>query len=291
LCINVGSITISASNQNFYLTRFCAVYQDLSQPMLYNRVIFVVRKIIVHHKKDTNMSLFAIFAIVLTIGEILYFAAAISMDLHAKSKKEEGTIENIPIGDKEDVGDVQPRTVTENVETGGFDVTGTSFSPMAEQISEADEQEEAVHPEEVPSPATEETNNAETGSNNPNDDMESSDAQQDPPAKEESVEDKEEKEIIPSVGFIEEHKQEKEARPFVEEEVFNPEMVQPQYEVQQYIGNPVNDALVQKIESVNQNMKRNTTLGNLFNSRELCNIIQNNVDSINIDKRDEYTQC
>jgi len=237
------------------------------------------------------MSLFAIFAIVLTIGEILYFAAAISMDLHAKSKKEEGTIENIPIGDKEDVGDVQPRTVTENVETGGFDVTGTSFSPMAEQISEADEQEEAVHPEEVPSPATEETNNAETGSNNPNDDMESSDAQQDPPAKEESVEDKEEKEIIPSVGFIEEHKQEKEARPFVEEEVFNPEMVQPQYEVQQYIGNPVNDALVQKIESVNQNMKRNTTLGNLFNSRELCNIIQNNVDSINIDKRDEYTQC
>lgn len=289
MCTNVGSITISASNQSSYLTLFCAVYQGLFRPMLYIRVIFVVEKIIVHHKKDMNMSLFAMFAIVLTIGEILYFAAAISLDLHAKSKKEEGTIENIPIGDKEDGGDVQPRTVTENVETGGFDVAGTSFNPVPEQISEADEQEEADKPEEVPSSATEET---DADSGNPNADSEPSENQQETTsAKEESDDAKEEKDIIPSVGFIEEHKQEKDTRPFVEEEVFNPELVQPQYEVQQYIGNPANDALAQKIESVNQNMKRNTTLGNLFNSRELCNIIQNNVDSINIDKRDEYTQC
>lgn len=38
-------------------------------------------------------------------------------------------------------------------------------------------------------------------------------------------------------------------------------------------------------------MKKNTILGNLFKSKDLSNIIRNNAESLNIDKRDEYTQC
>ena len=85
------------------------------------------------------MSPFIIFAIVLTIAEILYFSAAIYMELHAKSRKDGGSTENIPIEDEDDSAVVRPRTVTENVETGGFDITGTSSSPEQEQITEADE--------------------------------------------------------------------------------------------------------------------------------------------------------
>ena len=78
------------------------------------------------------MSPFIIFAIVLTIAEILYFSAAIYMELHAKSRKDGGSTENIPIEDEDDIAVVRPRTVTENVETGGFDTT-VRFWPFLKQ--------------------------------------------------------------------------------------------------------------------------------------------------------------
>jgi hypothetical protein len=248
------------------------------------------------------MSPFIIFAIVLTIAEILYFAAAISMDLHAKSKKETGTTESIPIGDENDGNGFQTRTVTENMETGGFDITGTPSAPAAEQISEADETKEASHAEEATSSTSEEPDNAESDNADPDrtetdstdsdsHPLENKEAQSEPSPTEETDAPKSENDIIPTIGFIEGQKPKQEPRPFVEAEVFNPDMVQPQYEVQSYIGTSANDEVEHKIESCHQNMKKITTLGNLFNSKELKSIIQNNVESSNIDKLDEYTQC
>uniref|UniRef100_UPI0037DD822B hypothetical protein n=1 Tax=Candidatus Methanarcanum hacksteinii TaxID=2911857 RepID=UPI0037DD822B len=97
--------------------------------------------------------------------------------------------------------------------------------------------------------------------------------------------------LIPSVGFIDGQKPEQEARPFVEAEVFNQELVEPQYEVRSCIGTSANDEIAQRLEGINKNMKKNTILGNLFKSKDLSNIIRNNAESLNIDKRDEYTQC
>ncbi len=256
------------------------------------------------------MSPFIIFAIVLTIAEILYFAAAISMDLHAKSKKETGTTESIPIGDENDGDGFQTRTVTENMETGGFDITGTPSAPAAEQISEADETTEASHAEDDTSPTSEEPDNAESDNResdnaesqntepssteadgHPAENIEPTEAQSEPTPTERSDAQESENDIIPTIGFIEGQKPKQEPRPFVEAEVFNPDLVQPQYEVQSCIGTSANDEVTQKVEGVNQNMKKNTTLGNLFKSKDLKNIIQNSVESSNIDKRDEYTQC
>ena len=246
------------------------------------------------------MSPFLIFAIVLTIAEILYFAAAISMDLHTKSKKETGTTESIPIGDENDGDGFQTRTVTENMETGGFDITGTPSAPAAEQISEAEETTEASHAEDDTSPTSAESDNAESENTEPSsteadshpaENKEPTEAQSEPTPTERSDAQKSENDIIPTVGFIEGQKPKQEPRPFVEAEVFNPDLVQPQYEVQSCIGTSANDEVTQKVEGVNQNMKKNTTLGNLFKSKDLKNIIQNSVESSNIDKRDEYTQC
>ena len=100
------------------------------------------------------MSPFIIFAIVLTIAEILYFSAAIYMELHAKSRKDGDSTENIPIEDEDDSAVVRPRTVTENAETGGFDITGTSSSPEQEQITEADETDITAKAEEELLPAS-----------------------------------------------------------------------------------------------------------------------------------------
>ena len=246
------------------------------------------------------MSPFIIFAIVLTIAEILYFAAAISMDLHAKSKKETGTTESIPIGDENDGDGFQTRTVTENMETGGFDITGTPSAPASEQISEADETAEISHAKDETSPTAEkpdddESENTEPSSteadSHPAENIEPTEAQSEPTPTERSDAQESENDIIPTIGFIEGQKPKQEPRPFVEAEVFNPDMVQPQYEVQSYIGTSANDEVEHKIESCHQNMKNNTTLGNLFKSKDLKNIILNRVESSNIDKRDEYTQC
>lgn len=242
------------------------------------------------------MSPFIIFAIVLTIAEILYFAAAISMDLHARSKKETSTTESIPIGDENDGDGFQTRTVTENMETGSFDITGTPSAPAAEQISEADETTEASHAE----ADNTESDNAESENAEPSsteadshqaENKEPTEAQSEPTPTDRSDAPESENDIIPTVGFIEGQKPKQEPRPFVEAEVFNPDLVQPQYEVQSCIGTSANDEVTQKVEGVNQNMKKNTTLGNLFKSKDLKNIIQNSVESSNIDKRDEYTQC
>lgn len=236
------------------------------------------------------MSPFIIFAIVLTIAEILYFSAAIYMELHAKSRKDGGSTENIPIEDEDDSTVVRPRTVTENVETGGFDITSTSSSPEQEQITEADETDITAKAEEelLPASDTPESTGAE---NCPAGSNESQEAHSESAPQEKSSAPDNSEVLIPSVGFIDGQKPEQEARPFVEAEVFNQELVEPQYEVRSCVGTSANEEIAQRLEGINKNMKKNTILGNLFKSKDLSNIIRNNAESLNIDKRDEYTQC
>ena len=236
------------------------------------------------------MSPFIIFAIVLTIAEILYFSAAIYMELHAKSRKDCDSTENIPLEDEDDGAVVRPRTVTENAETGGFDITGTSSSPEQEQITEADETDITAKAEEELLPASDAPES--TGADGrPAVSNESQEAHSESAPQEKFSAPDNSEVLIPSVGFIDGQKPEQEARPFVEAEVFNQELVEPQYEVRSCVGTSANDEIAQRLEGINKNMKKNTILGNLFKSKDLSNIIRNNAESLNIDKRDEYTQC
>lgn len=67
------------------------------------------------------MSPFIIFAIVLTIAYVLYYATIITMDLNAKSKKEGEQEETISASDTKDAEEeYAPQTVLEDTKTGGF---------------------------------------------------------------------------------------------------------------------------------------------------------------------------
>ena len=67
------------------------------------------------------MSPFIIFAIVLTIAYVLYYATIITMDLNAKSKKEGEHEETISASDTKDAEEeYAPQTVLEDTKTGGF---------------------------------------------------------------------------------------------------------------------------------------------------------------------------
>lgn len=66
------------------------------------------------------MSPFIIFAIVLTIAYVLYYATIITMDLNAKSKKEGEHEETISASDTKDAEEYATQTVLEDTKTGGF---------------------------------------------------------------------------------------------------------------------------------------------------------------------------
>ena len=92
----------------------------------------------------TTMSTFVIFAIVLTLGYILYYAAMITIDMTARQKFDAATEETINtdgFSDSDSDDDVVPRNVIENTETGGFSFSSPE-SVIAEPVDIAEVNEE-----------------------------------------------------------------------------------------------------------------------------------------------------
>ena len=90
------------------------------------------------------MTGFIIFAIVLTLAYVLYFAAMITTDLAAMKKAAETEEENIDIGTgSEEVDEFATQNVVEDPSTGGFNfVTPQQKEAEAsEEIAEAEEDE------------------------------------------------------------------------------------------------------------------------------------------------------
>ena len=88
------------------------------------------------------MTGFIIFAIVLTLAYVLYFAAMIATDLAALKKAAESEEENIDIGtSNEEVDDYATQNVVEDPSTGGFNFVSTQQKEedAATEIAEAED--------------------------------------------------------------------------------------------------------------------------------------------------------
>ena len=75
-----------------------------------------------------TMSPFIIYAIVLSIAYILYYATRFTMDMHAKPKGVESQTETISVDNGHETHETafMPKTVTEDPFTGDFNIAGAS---------------------------------------------------------------------------------------------------------------------------------------------------------------------
>ena len=231
------------------------------------------------------MSPFIIFAIVLTIAYVLYYATIITMDLNAKSKKEGEHEETISASDtKEAEEENAPQTVLEDTQTGGFSFL-ESTEAMENPVEEAAETEPAPAIDEGILPETTET---PTDANRDNHlGMEDKSSQEDNP---ENDDDKETP-ISTSMFHEEATSEEKQEELFDESKAFDQDLTQPQYAISSIIDNEKDAALIQRIDAINQRLVDCKTEGGLRNPMQLASEIRENREHSNIDFQDEYTQC
>ena len=230
------------------------------------------------------MSPFIIFAIVLTIAYVLYYATIITMDLNAKSKKEGEHEETISASDTKDAEEYAPQTVLEDTKTGGF-----SFLEPTEHNEKSIE--EAIESINTPTIANDDSRldiaeiSANTDGNNRqgSEDVEPSEEHPD------NVDNKDS--LNTTSAFLEIPPEEKEDEVFDESKAFNQDMAQPQYAVSSIIGNEKDAVLTQRIEEINQRLMDCPTERGLRNPIQLASEMRENRENSNIDLKDEYTQC
>ena len=243
-------------------------------------IVILCRQKINHQFKSIGkeMSPFLIFAIVLTIGYVLYYAAIITMDLNAKPKSGASAEENIVIGDStDDQDEYKPKAVVENPETGGFNFLEEGHSLEPEVSEEAiDEQPLSNEADAALPPQQEEiiSEGGETSANEP----------------EESSEDEEDE--FPVLKYSEQgiEGEEKVTEPFDESKAFDPELMQPKFGVSAIVEPEVSMKVAQHIDKVNSSNKSIETKGNLVPSFDLADIIRKKKENCNIDFKDEISK-
>lgn len=240
------------------------------------------------------MSPFIIFAIVLTIAYVLYYATIITMDLNAKSKKEGELEETIPAVDgKETDEEYTPQTVVENTETGGF-----SFMEAPEYEEENVLEEERPDEEEhndilSNAPDYEQKLKFENDPEIQESASDESEADNSSGTAEEkrSIDETSEEDAIPTVDFSEASEQAAGSKePFDESKVFDADLAQPQYAVSSIIGDKADKVLAQRIESIGQKLQSCQAEGKLINPFEFVNEAKGDREKSNIEFKDEYTQ-
>lgn len=224
------------------------------------------------------MSPFIIFAIVLTIAYILYYATLITMDLNTKPKDAEEATETISADDEEDDSGIMSRNVIEDTESGGFNIIDPSTSSEDNNImEEATDHEEDILPDETPEvpPVTLLENDEESG------------------IAESTEEESQEDTGISNIPFAGTASEEDvNGKPFEETDAFNPDLAQPQYGISTIIESPVDAAVQKNVDDLNQALLTNTKpKGNLKAPEEFVSLIQTRRETSNIDYHDEYTQC
>ena len=231
------------------------------------------------------MSPFIIFAIVLTIAYVLYYATIITMDLNAKSKREGEHEETISASDaKETEEEYAPQTVVEDTKTGSF----SFMEPIAIQeasVEEASENDTTSIADDNAQPKTAETSTDAYEDKHFGTENESSQG-----VNPQNGDDKEAP-ISPSVFSEETPPEEKQDELFDESKAFDQDMAQPQYAVSSIIDNEKDAALAQRIDAINKRLVDCPTGGGLRNPMQLASEIRENRDYSNIDFKDEYTQC
>lgn len=231
------------------------------------------------------MSPFIIFAIVLTIAYVLYYATIITMDLNAKSRKEGEHEETISATDSKEVEEEDaPQTVLEDNKTGGFSFMEPTETQES-SIEEAAENDTASAIDDDTLPENAETTTDENGDDHSGAEGEAS--QEEPP---ENDDDKENP-ISTSVFSEDAPTTEKQDEPFDESKAFDQDMAQPQYAVSSIIDNERDAALAQRLDTINKKLMDCPTEGGLRNPMQLASELRENREHSNIDFKDEYTQC
>lgn len=231
------------------------------------------------------MSPFIIFAIVLTIAYILYYATIITMDLNVKSKKDGEHEETISVGDNAEDDDIVSQTVIENTQTCGFDF----LSPKSE-IEEApseDDTEGTCGSEDCHTDVQNEAANSEEKQEESNEGV-IIDHQPD-----ETIEHNDLVDGITQVDFSEDGSQKDDKKEvFDESQAFDSTLAQPQYGVSSIVGGNKDSEIEKRIESVKQKLMGIDTQGGLINPFKFVEKMQTEESrkQSNIEYKDEYTQ-
>lgn len=227
-----------------------------------------------------TMSPFIIFAIVLTIAYILYYAAIITMDLNAKSKKDGDHEETISVGENTEDDDIVSQTVVENTQTGGFDFLNPNShveeAPLKEDAEEATGNEESHTDLHVEGEEPKESYEILVIDSESNEATEQDDSGDD----------------IPKVDFLQEDSQnEEEVEVFDESQVFDSALAQPQYGVSSIVGGSNDTEIEKRIESVKQKLMEIDTQGELINPVKFAEEMKTEESrkQSNIEYKDEYT--
>lgn len=224
------------------------------------------------------MSPFLIFAIVLTIGYVLYYAAIITMDMNAKPKSGASAEENIVVGDStDDQDEYKPKAVVENPETGGFNFLEEGHALEPEISEEIGEEQPLSNEEDSVLPPQQEEITSEGG---------------EAPANEPEESSEEEEDELPVLKYSEERikDEEKVPEPFDESKAFDPELMQPKFGVSAIVEPEVSVKVAQHIDKVNTSNKSIETKGNLVPSFDLADIIRKKKENCNIDFKDEISK-
>lgn len=242
-----------------------------------------------------TMSPFIIFAIVLTIAYVLYYATIITMDLNAKSKKEGEVEETISAVDgKETDEEYTPQTVVENTESGGFSFM-EALADEEENVPEEEKPDEEEEHNDILSNAPDYEQKQEFE----NDPEIQESASEEPKANNSletaeempSIDETTEENTIPTVDFSETLEPVADSEePFDESKVFDADLAQPQYAVSSIIGNKADKVLAQRIENIEQKLQSCQAEGKLINPFEFANEAKGDREKSNIEFKDEYTQ-
>lgn len=248
------------------------------------------------------MTGFIIFAIVLTLAYVLYFAAMITTDLAALKKAAETEEENIDIGTaNEEVDEFATQNVVEDPSTGGFNFVSSQQKEedAATEIAEAEEQlndDDALH--------YDDDNSSEANSEQAQDDDSHSEAEEtNLENQEQELEDNEEPEedldeaepenepIDEESGGFEVHDfseqeegQETEQKSFKEDDAFDPSLRQKKYDVKNVFEPSASPEVNGHANTVNAALESITTKSVCLTSTGLLSAVRNHTaDRYNID--------
>ena len=234
------------------------------------------------------MTGFIIFAIVLTLAYVLYFAAMITTDLAAMKKAAETEEENIDIGTgSEEVDEFATQNVVEDPSTGGFNFVSSQQKEedVATEIAEAEEQlndDDALRYDDDNFSETEETN-----SENQEQKLEDN---EEPEQNLDEVEPESDPIDEESGGFevhdFSEHEEEHETeqKSFKEDYAFDPSLRQKKYDVKNVFEPSASPEVNGHSNSVNAALESITTKSVCLTSTGLLSAVRNHTaDRYNID--------
>lgn len=234
------------------------------------------------------MTGFIIFAIVLTLAYVLYFAALITTDLAALKKAAETEEENIDIGTtSEEVDEFATQNVVEDPSTGGFNfVSSQQKEETANAIAEAEEEENdndydalRYDNDDSSESAEEKSENHEQESEDNEDPTEDLD---EPEPEEESID--EESGGFEVHDFSEQEEPEPEQKVFKEDDAFDPSLRQKTYDVKNVFEPTASPEVRGHANTVNAAMESITTKSVCLTSTGLLSAVRNHTaDRYNID--------